>query len=185
MTLRKRHARARAATRKRVSFTGMLELVELRGGVASGLWRRVQIQSWSGVPSVDALRVAFQATQRLLARYGDGAVSLLSVASGALGLPSAEARQLSGELMVKLSGRQIASATVVEGTGFTASAARAAVTGILLFSRTRTPHKIFSAVDAAAAWLGGYHGLTSAEVSELAAAARELRRRHVASIAAV
>src|SRR5882672_9461767 len=97
----------------------------------------------------------------------------LSVVDTSVALPDDATRKLSADLMQKISSQQMASATVLEGEGFKAGAARAAVAGMILLSRTSMPQKPFATIDAAVVWLGDMISLPAARRTALANATRE------------
>jgi len=115
-------------------------------------------------------------------------IGLLTVVEEHVSMPSAEARAGLAVLMQMKAPYLIRSAVAYEGSGFKAAAIRAVSTGIALLSNHSFPHRIFSGVGAATAWLG--EGMTTAlgtrhPGAQLARAVEDVRvtRRGMMSIA--
>jgi hypothetical protein len=113
-------------------------------------------------------------------------IGLLTVVEEHVSMPSAEARAGLAVLMQMNAPYLVRSAVAYEGTGFKAAAIRAVSTGIALLSKHSFPHRIFSGVGAATAWLG--EGMTTAlgtrhPGAQLARAVDDVRvaRRGIAS----
>src|SRR4051812_4571930 len=129
----------------------MLVRLVSQGPFALAEWRNVLFQSWFCAPTMDGVRASCTASERLLARAGKGKAVAICVIGGKLELPDDATRKFSAEMMRKVDGQLLGSATVLEGEGFALSAARAAMAGLTLLARAATPQKVFQTTDEATA----------------------------------
>jgi hypothetical protein len=157
----------------------MLDLAHIDEELALAYLGRFQIQSWRRITS-GGLRLAQTTAARHQRGLGEQKLCALAVTSAHIEFPDQATRDVASQFSHRLAEHHIASATVIEGEGFRASAARAAYAGILLFARSPVPHKAFATVEQAADWLTDRVNLPPGERFELVTAAHELRQRHLA-----
>lgn len=111
----------------------------------------VHLSLYLTTPTVSLLDVD-QRHHEALAKQVGGTV-VLTVARHGLALPDDGARRRAAELVRHNATFVRRSASVIEGDGFWASAARSAVTAVFVFARQPYPSRVFGLVDEAAAWL--------------------------------
>lgn len=144
-------------------------------------WRNVLISVWSGAPTLERLR-ALSATEReLLSRHpgGIGVFSVVDLESTKIPSMSDEVREETVRISREFGPRTLASAHVLEGTGFWVAAARSAHAGVQLLSRQKHPSKVFDSVDPASRWMIPLLAGKTVNISatgELSAAVQGLRR---------
>ncbi len=153
-----------------------LVLVRQSPTIVLATWGRVQIGCWQRRIERTDLQAMFASAQQQIARLRGEKLLNLSIVDLEVSLPDEDARKLSTEMMHAIASGQEASATVLEGEGFRAGAARAAMAGMILLSRSPMPQKTFGAVDAAVTWLASRGGLDRTLVAPLTAAALHLRK---------
>ena len=153
-----------------------LSCTEVRANIAVGAWGRVCLQSWLNRVELEDVRFAFR---HIAAQPRE--VKRATLAIGGLGvkMPDEQTRKASAELMAKLDPTLIASAVVVDGEGFFASAARGVIAGIFALSRSRVPQRAFRSVQEATAWLAPKLELDEAQANALGDALTDLRRMHL------
>jgi hypothetical protein len=158
----------------------VVDIIHMDPIVSNAFSHRVHIQSWRGRITAAALARLERDGARLHAKTG-AKIAGLSIASAPLELPDQETRDVAAKLVRSIARIQVASATVIEGEGFWASAARAALAGIHLVSRTDMALGVFKTIEEGAEFSARYAGIPRAQVAALIADARELRSRHLAA----
>ena len=108
----------------------------------------VVICLWRHETTVEAIR----GLGKVAARAELGSALLTVVELGAA-VPSSAARDELGRVFASLADTIACSALVFEGTGFVAAGVRAIATTIAQVSRAPFPHRVFSSVEQAGAWL--------------------------------
>jgi hypothetical protein len=126
--------------------------VNVIDGVAFTTWRNVAINVWGAGPSVQRLRALRTAFRALKERYPRTATITVLDADG---LPSLtpEEREEAAAMARDTAGTTIAVAHVLEASGFSAAARRMVLSGVMLLSRPRYPHKTFDSAAGAARWI--------------------------------
>jgi len=113
-------------------------------------WRNVLFTHWFGPVSEVGLTASGAASADLSRRHEQ--LLVLNVIDYGLSIPSPSVQKKASSVLAETAGHVAATATVVPGEGFWASAARAAVATITLLSKARSPHKVFATTDDAAQW---------------------------------
>lgn len=108
-------------------------------------WHNVVVTRWVGKVQLPAMEVAFQLGKKLAEQHDRRVVSLTLVENG-LNIPGSDVRSRASEMVAAAADYMVLNTTVINGEGFWNSAARAAMTGIIMMSRDKTPHKVFSSV---------------------------------------
>jgi hypothetical protein len=80
-------------------------------------------------------------------------VALLTIVEEEAPMPASEPRESLATFMRDASDHIKASAVVFEGTGFRAAAVRSVVVGLTMLARQKYPHKVFSGLIEATAWM--------------------------------
>jgi hypothetical protein len=142
--------------------------------VRIGSFGPVHIVIYVDTPTLDGLRLSHRQHLSLMAERSEP-TSLLSVISAGLPLPPSSVRKLGAQLLAEVQSRISCMATVVEGSGFWASAIRSVLTGIQLVVRSPKPNRAFATIDDAAAYIGGHYPGFEVPGDLLAAAVSELR----------
>lgn len=139
----------------------------------------VLLQSWRRRVTADAVLAGAAATERLLASLpASQFIVTLGVSDTAVALPDERARAVSVEVLKKTIGRHRGIGTVLEGTGFAASAARAALTGIMMLSRNAVPQRTFASIDEAVPWVLERADNPALDARTLSAVVRAVREEH-------
>jgi len=138
-----------------------------------GSWRNVAIQLWGGETTVARLDKCGDCHRRVLRRYPNKLVTFAVIMPSVPPMLGEAERKRIRQLSDEQRHQTIAAVQVVEGTGFWASAVRAVLTGLSMFSVTK--NKVFDAVPEAAFWLASA-GVVEAKQQEVAAALMEARR---------
>lgn len=119
-----------------------------------GSYSNVHISIYRATPSVELLKLDQRHHEALAATVGSTVVC--TVSAFGIKLPDSDARDLASELVRKNARFVRAAATLTEGDGFWASAARSAVTAVFLLARQPYPSRVFADVMECGAWLSGY-----------------------------
>jgi hypothetical protein len=157
----------------------MVDIAHMDEHVAVGFVGRVLIISYRLLTSL-ALRLADERASAYHKQIGGQSLCTISMLDVRMEFPDQATRDLASELGRNAAVRQLALASVLFGSGFRASAARAASAGIMLLSRSRVPQRTFSTVEEAANWFGGLLSLSREDEKNLVAAVNDLRERHLA-----
>ena len=124
--------------------------------VRIGSFGPVHIVVYVDTPTLEALRVSHR-YHRALMRERDEPTSLLSVIPAGLPIPSSDVRKAGTDLLAEVQPHICCMATVVEGTGFWASAIRSVLTGIQLVVRSPKPNRAFARIEEAAAYIADHY----------------------------
>ncbi len=114
-------------------------------------WRNVLVTHWFAAVSSAALDRCEAASFDLVSRHRGGIV-VLNVIDHGLPMPTTEVRKRASAVLAATGEHVLCTATIVRGDGFWASAGRAMVATITLFSRARHPHKVFATPTEGATW---------------------------------
>ncbi len=131
---------------------------------------------WRGTTT----KVAVQRLRERLASLGKArhaGIGLLTIVEAGAVLPSNEARDHLAR-MLREAHQVRASAVCFEGDGFRAAAVRGVVAGLTMLARQPFPHKVFSTLELAGAWLVPAlreKAAMSIDVPELVTAVRQVR----------
>ena len=115
-------------------------------------YRNVFITVWYGRADDTAAEVIERFLPGRTERYPDGIAGVHVICQSA-GLPPQGARQVLTESARRWSKQTAGVAVVLERAGFSGSAMRSVVTGIILLSRSEVPIEICGSLSEAAAWL--------------------------------
>jgi hypothetical protein len=146
---------------------------------AVAVWRNVIIHVWRGASSLDRLRLVRLHEGRLVERYPEGIGSLVIAEGGAFAGSFGGPEREEAMAIAKAYGPHVvASAYIVEASGFRAAAARAIFAGVHLLIRRGSASKIFDSVPEGARFVAGIvaKGTPLADGAELLAAIEEARR---------
>jgi hypothetical protein len=138
-----------------------------------GEWKNVLLTGWRGDITVAGLEVTRVASHDLHGRYPDGLV-VFNVVRTLIPVPDSPVRHKASAVLAETAGHVLCTATVIEGEGFWASAARAVVATITLVSRASHPHKVFATIEESADWAEPYVVDGGPRAAELATAAAAL-----------
>ena len=134
-------------------------------GLAVALWRH-----HTHPESVQQLEVA----ARQAYKASKQPIGLVQIAPGTALAPDARARTALVRMLQALNGTVGCSALVHEAEGFRAALIRSIVTGLAALSNPGYPHRVFTTVGEAAAWMGNHQqGLIPARVRRVVAEVRE------------
>jgi hypothetical protein len=116
-------------------------------------WGPLFFVVWMGDVEV---RITEQIQTRLRAHAGtlpSGRTALFTVVEETAPLPSSERRTALSNILRYCTAEVFASAVVMEGDGFRASAVRSVATGLSLVARQPFPHRVFRRVQDGAQWI--------------------------------
>lgn len=114
-------------------------------------WRNTLVTHWFAPVSSAALDECERASFDLAGKYAEGIV-VFNVIDYGIPMPTTEVRKRASAVLASTGEHVRCTATVVRGDGFWASAGRAMVATITLFSRARHPHKVFATPTEGAQW---------------------------------
>lgn len=140
-------------------------------GCVMAHWRGVGIVAWATQATGQHAREMAKLAEEVGKSHTRG--SNVSLVVNRAPLPTHEARRVIHEVTRRYEKHIVCSATVIEGTGFWASAIRSLVTSLHLVGRWSFDLKTFSDIDALSEWLAPIHTRavgTSVESTELAGA---------------
>jgi hypothetical protein len=115
-------------------------------------WQNVAINVWSGQPSLAAVQVLSELTERSLSECPGGIASIHWLDSG-VGLPTAEVRVRLGELARRYPKHVSCVGVLLQGSGFWASATRSALTGVMLLAPRTFALRFFGDVGELSAYI--------------------------------
>jgi hypothetical protein len=146
-------------------------------GFAISTYQNHVITVWRQPATLEALRELREVERRLL-RINPKGVSGITVMepSSFDRMMGAAEREEASSMAKEFNDRTLAGTYIFEGEGFRAAMARAVVSGILLVSRARYPHKVFPSVEDGLSWLGSKLG-TPFDGAELALRIAETRAK--------
>jgi hypothetical protein len=145
------------------------------GAFVFGAWKNVLVAIWAGQLTGASVERFTRAVNEMSERR-PGLRSNVHVITEGTGLPTQEARAQLVASMRRHSGELACVAVVFCGSGFWASALRAAVTGMRFLAPRSFDFELFSTVDEACHWLSSNHKLitgVSFESGELRDALRK------------
>lgn len=114
--------------------------------------RNLQVNVWTGPPTVDQMRSFERAGIAISRRHPRGAGLINVMLSGKASF-SQEVRDETVRLMKTTNSYRLGSAHVVLVDGFTGTAVRAFMSTVMLLGRPPSPNKVFGDVESAAQWL--------------------------------
>ena len=152
-----------------------LTVVRARGGHVCATWNNVILQIWSGPMCLDSLAAGREAGDAIEREHGPRLATLVWLPAGSMPLPGETLRQRAAADLRATAYRIAATATVVESTGFAASAYRAAHTTVNLLSRTRIPSQVVSDVGAGVEFVAETLGSPPGWAETLTTAAHQAR----------
>jgi hypothetical protein len=106
---------------------------------------------WRDTPTLEAFKRVNAAAARLAERCPDG-IGTFGVAPANMPLLGSAERKEASALLERFGGQLRAVASVIEGTGFAASATRSVMTAISVLARSPCPLKIFGSFDEGVDW---------------------------------
>lgn len=138
-------------------------------------WSNVLLTTWRRTVTSEGLEVSRVASHDVYSR-NPGGVVVFNIVDHAVPIPPTSVRTKASDVLRETGGHVLCTVTVIEGEGFWASAARAAVATITLFSRAPHPHRVFGSVGAGATW-AAEHLLAGQSEDTLVRVAAQLRER--------
>ena len=108
----------------------------------------VLVQAWSAMITMDSLSHTQRAGVELGQAHGER-IGVLTIIRPGMPLPPEAVRKKAGENLKAARDRTAVSATVIPGTGFAASAYRAAYSTLHLFARSDYPTKVTGSLEVA------------------------------------
>lgn len=136
-------------------------------------WHNVLVTYWRSAATLNAIEICAQASHDIAERF-DGRVVCFNIVGDGAPLPNTQVRGRSAELLTATAQHICCSTTIVCGEGFWASAVRAMVATVALFSRARHPQKIFDTIEQGARWVGPYLQPADVGPSQLYSALRRV-----------
>jgi hypothetical protein len=152
----------------------MINVGEMNDRYAWATAGRLFVTCLIAQPTVQSLEIISAAGQKHRAIHKP--VVAITLVPLRVPLPDDAARKFSAKLMKDGSHETAASAIVLEGDGFWASAARAAVAGMYLLSGSNMAQKPFASIDDAVGWIAP---MLSVDPSALVAGLKDLREKHL------
>lgn len=143
-------------------------------GVAAGLLGKTLVVYYERTPTMAAARTTDIAASEAIARLEQ--VAVLVVIGALCRTPDASARSATQETMQRFEAQMSALAYTIIGEGFSNAAARAAVSGMLLFTKPRYPAKVFASLGAAMDWLGSVSSVREEKRANLAQRIKEIEQ---------
>jgi hypothetical protein len=128
------------------------------GSYVFGAWKNVLIAVWAGQLGGTSVERFTKSVDAMSTRR-PGLRSNVHVITQGTALPTQEARAALVSSMTRYSGELACVAVVFLGSGFWASALRAAVTGMRFMAPRSFDFELFSSVDEASQWLPTNHKL--------------------------
>ena len=119
-------------------------------------WQNLLFQLWRGELSVEPLNRTIEANRLIHEHFPKGVVPF-SIIEENTAMPAADVRRAAAMSWKTTRANVRAVATVVEGSGFWVSAARAVITGITMVDRGSAPQRAFSTTEDAVHWLDRQH----------------------------
>ena len=148
--------RAEADTTSREKGVAALDIAYHEGKVIMATWHNMSIVAWGEVVTVPMVREFFKMSEKLV-QGCESRVSSVHMILNDIPIPTGEVRTDLAKLTEHFSRDLACVATVLTGSGFTASAMRGFLTGLQwVQKRTFTP-RIFSKVREAVEWLPPLH----------------------------
>ena len=144
-------------------------------GYLIGCWRNLYVIDFRVTPTIEAIDKSVAGKRTVLERHPQGVVVLNFLAQGPM--PPSEVRAHAAKAQTKDIAGVLGHATVIDATGFAASAMRSILTGLFLVERHPFPRKVFSASQDAVSWLSQQSSATADWAPGALRAANELRRR--------
>lgn len=141
-------------------------------------YRNVLITSWTAQGTGELIAAMQRPLAEFIAQHPEGISNVHIIAAG-LPLATSEARAALGVLMKKHDGDLACVGTVLEGTGFWASATRSMIMGLQLLASSSFPMRTFGSDAELTAWLPKPHAQRTGvalEATELERAMAEARR---------
>lgn len=121
--------------------------------VVTATWRHVLISLYCESPTGDDMRGVGSALERLLLRYPKGVLTLAYAKPG-IGLPGADAGNVTMELSLKHARRIRGTAIVLPGEGFRSKTARGLVEGVSrVIAIAGATQAVFKNIPQSTAWL--------------------------------
>ncbi len=139
-----------------------------------GSWRNVAIQIWGSETTVARLDQCSDCHRRVLLRHPGKLVTFAIIMPGVPPRLGDGERKRIRQMSEEQRSSTVAAVQVVEGSGFWASAVRAVLTGLGMFSVTR--NKVFDGVADAVAWVMATT-FVDAPAKEFLAAVYDARQR--------
>lgn len=119
----------------------------------TGTWGPIFFVVWIGEVEVRTAQ-GIQGRLRAFANsLPGGRAVLFTVVEGTAPLPSSQGRTALSNILSFCSREVLASAVIMEGDGFRASAVRSVATGVAMLARQPFPHRVFRKIDEGAAWV--------------------------------
>ena len=140
--------------------------IHVERGYICATWRNVIINHWVDEITHAALSAGRDAGIKLEAEYGPK-IAALTIIRPDMPSPSDSVRKEAAEDLKLAAHRIVAAATVIQGSGFRASAFRSAYATLNLFSRTKHPSKVVSEVPQGAAFVVQELGYPDSDTAEL------------------
>jgi serine/threonine-protein kinase len=153
--------------------TGAFEILERRGGHIYVACGNVLVNIWQRQVAAGDIEASSAAGREMSRRHPAG-IGAMNIAHANTTAPGPAARAAGTAALVEAQRWLLATAVVLEGEGFTGSAARAAYAMIQLTVRHQRPQAVFGGVEAAARWIAPKCQLVGTP-EELAAAIAEAR----------
>jgi hypothetical protein len=137
-------------------------------GCVIGHWRNLSIAVWATQATVPLVSEFAKVAELLYATHA--LTSTVHLIINDAPVPGADARAMFDALTKRFLGKVLCSVTVIESSGFLASAMRSFLTGLLLVARPNYKSKVAANIHEAATWLAENHvspGAGTAAASEL------------------
>jgi hypothetical protein len=140
--------------------------IHVERGYICATWRNVIVNQWVGEITHAALSAGRDAGAKLEAEYGPS-IGALTIIELSMPSPSDAVRKEAANDLKLAAHRMAASATVITGSGFRASAFRSAYATLNLFARSKHPTTVASTVEQGASFIVKTLDFEDGAVSEL------------------
>jgi hypothetical protein len=128
----------------------MIELAR-KDGLALGLWADTLVLYYERTPTMESARTLDAEIAKAVTLHSRFTV-LVAIAPSA-NTPSGDVRLSMQKTMQRYEAMNVALAYAIQGNGFGNAAARAAVSGMLMWVKPRYPAKVFADIRSAVEWL--------------------------------
>jgi hypothetical protein len=131
-------------------------LLHLSEPLRIAVWRDIFFELWTGPGKVDDVKLLHRTHADYLKKYAGQVAAVSVIRAPSLKGIDDDIREEVKRRLGTIRARTSASLTVIESRGFTASEIRSLIGGLILFTRSPYPNKVFDTIDAGAGWLCGY-----------------------------
>ncbi len=151
----------------------MVDVLHRDQGCLFATWQNVLVAAWTIQSTGELARKLGQVTEAFVRSHPEG-FSTVHVIARKPPLPTSEAREEFAALTKRYSKQLACVGTVLEGSGFWASAIRSVIVGVRLVSGQPFDMQIYSSIDELSEWLPRPHATKTGTRLEAAALSKAL-----------